>query len=250
MIPKIIHICWFGGKEMPVEHQNYINHWKELLPDYKFMVWNEETFGPYIDLSRPFAKETYEKKIYGFFSDFVRFTVLYKFGGIYLDTDVEMLKSIDVFTKYKMFMGFIFDSSIGTAVIGSEPKNELFLKWLDVLDRDFVNKQELTISNNWVTEYFIKNVDGFLLNGKRQSLSCGIEIFPKDYFERFKVNKKSEGGYCEHHCYGSWNDDKPSLAKKVLKKILPRRLVSILGHKSFLKKTPFYDVYLRDRKIK
>lgn len=250
MIPKIIHICWFGSKEMPQEHKNYIQHWKELLPDYKIMIWNEETFKPYLDLNRPFVKETYEKKIYGFFSDFVRFTVLYKFGGIYLDTDVEMLKSIDEFTKYKMFLGFIFDSSIGTAVIGSEPKNNLFLEWLDILDNDFVEKKHLTVSNDWVTKYFIENIEGFKLNGKRQSLPNGIEMFPKDYFERFKVDKKSKGGYCEHHCYGSWNNNKPSLIKRILKKLLPRRLISILGHKAVLKKTPYYNVYLKDRKVK
>ena len=145
-------------------------------------------------------------------------------------------------------MGFIFDSSIGTALFGSEKENPLMLEWLHILESDFEKKGNFTVSNDWITKYFIEHFSDFLLNGKRQSLDCGIEIYPKDYFERYKINKKSPGGYAEHHCYGSWNDDKISLSTKIVKKILPRKLISYLGHKRILKKTPFYSVYKRDKK--
>lgn len=247
MIPKIIHCCWLGTAKMPEEHVSYIEGWKKLHPDYEIILWDDAKFSAYYDESS-FVKVCLDQKKYGFLSDYFRFTVLYKFGGIYIDTDVEVFKNLDEFLNCKMFMGFIFDSSIGTALFGSEKENPLMLEWLHILESDFEKKGNFTVSNDWITKYFIEHFSDFLLNGKRQSLDCGIEIYPKDYFERYKINKKSPGGYAEHHCYGSWNDDKISLSTKIVKKILPRKLISYLGHKRILKKTPFYSVYKRDKK--
>lgn len=247
MIPKIIHACWLGKAEMPEEQKVYIEGWTKLHPDYEIKIWTDETFQKYYDDSK-FVKDSIAKKKYGFLSDYFRFVVLYEFGGIYIDTDVELLKNLDCFLNCKMFMGFIFDSSIGTALIGCEKNNPLMLEWLKILESDYEKNNNFTVSNDWITKYFIDNYHDFLLNGKRQSLQCGIELYPKDYFERLKINKKSLGGYAEHHCYGSWNDKKTPFVKRLLKLILPRRLVSYLGHKKFLKKTPYYNKYLIDRK--
>ena len=250
MIPKIIHACWLGNGEMPADQKEYIEGWKKLHPDYEIIIWTDETFNGYLDDSL-FVKEALARKKYGFLSDYFRFTVLYKFGGIYVDTDVEMLKNLDEFLNCKMFMGFIFDSSIGTALFGTEKGNPLMLEWLKILEEDFENKKDFTVSNDWITKYFLEHFPDFRLNGKRQSLECGIEIYPKDWFERFQTNKKSGGGYAEHHCYGSWSDDKHvPFYKRFLKKILPRKWISILGHKQVLKKTPYYDVYLKHKRGK
>lgn len=250
MIPKIIHACWLGNGEMPDDQKEYIEGWKKLHPDYEIKIWTDETFNEYLDDSL-FVKEALERKKYGFLSDYFRFTVLYKFGGIYVDTDVEMLKNLDEFLNCKMFMGFIFDSSIGTALFGTEKGNPLMLEWLKILEEDFEKKKDFTVSNDWITKYFLDNFSDFRLNGKRQSLECGIEIYPKDWFERFQTNKKSGGGYAEHHCYGSWSDDKSvPFYKRFLKKILPRKWISVLGHKQVLKKTPYYKVYLKHKRGK
>ncbi len=89
MIPKIIHYCWFGGKEMPPLVQKCIKSWKEHLPDYEFKLWNEENF----DInSSEWCKGAYENKKYAFVADYVRLIALYKNGGIYLDTDEKMEK--------------------------------------------------------------------------------------------------------------------------------------------------------------
>lgn len=246
MIPKIIHACWLGKAQMPIEHVQYIDGWKKLHPDYEIKIWTDETFKEYYDDSK-FVIDAISQNKYGFLSDYFRFVVLYKFGGIYIDTDVEVFKKLDYFLNCKMFMGFIFDSSIGTALFGSEKNNPLMLEWLKILENDYEKKGVFTVSNDWITKYFIENYSDFRLNGKRQSLQCGIEIYPKDYFERLKIEKKSLGGYAEHHCYGSWSDQHDSRMKKILKHILPRKIISYFGHKRKLKKTPFYKIYLKDR---
>ena len=247
MIPKIIHACWLGTKPLPEREKSYIEGWKKLNPDYEIILWTDQMFNKYLDDS-PFVKACLEQKKYGFLSDYFRFTVLYEFGGIYIDTDIEMFKNLDPLLDCKMFMGFIFDSSMGTAFIGTEAHNPLMKIWLEKLKSDYVKKQGFTVSNDWITKYFIDNFQDFLLNGKRQSLACGIEIYPKDYFERYQINKKSGGGYAEHHCAGSWKDDRSQGLKGLVKKFLPRGLVSYLGHKSFIKTTPYYQRYLVDSK--
>lgn len=248
MIPKIIHACWLGKADMPEDQKAYVEGWKKLHPDYEIILWTDETFSRYLDDSA-FVTEALKRKKYGFLSDYFRFTVLYEFGGIYVDTDVEMFKSLDEFLDCRMFMGFIFDSSVGTALFGTEKHNPLMLKWLEILKSDFEKKGDFTVSNDWITGYFLEHFKDFRLNGKRQSLECGIEIYPKEWFERFDISGK--GGYAEHHCYGSWNDNKRvPLYKRVLKKILPRKWISALGHRRILKKTPYYKVYLKHRRLK
>lgn len=248
MIPKIIHACWLGGAQMPEDQKKYIENWRTLHPDYEINLWDDVGFSEFLDDSA-FVKEAVARKKYGFLSDYFRFTVLYKYGGIYIDTDVELFKNLDGFLNCKMFMGFIFDSSIGTALFGTEAGNPLMKEWLEILEKDFEEKQDFTVSNDWVTKYFLEHFRDFRLTGKRQSLQCGIELYPKDYFERYQVDKKSGGGYAEHHCYGSWSDDKHvPLYKRILKKLLPRKLISQLGHKQVLKKTPYYKVYMKHTK--
>ena len=96
MIPKIIHYCWFGRNEMPTLVQKCIKSWKEHLPDYEFKLWNEEAFN--IN-SNEWCRGAYENKKYAFVADYVRLIVLYEHGGIYLDTDEKMEKSINAFVE-------------------------------------------------------------------------------------------------------------------------------------------------------
>ena len=119
MIPKIIHYCWFGGKEMPELMQKCIASWKQHLPDYELHLWNEQNF----DLDRfPYAREAYDNKKYAFVSDVARLWALKEYGGIYLDTDVEVLRPLDDFLHLPAFMGYEDGKLLNPAmgIIGSK----------------------------------------------------------------------------------------------------------------------------------
>ena len=103
MIPKIIHYCWFGHGEMPDLAQKCIASWHKYMPDWDFKLWNEDVFDVSIV---PYTKEAYEAKKFAFVSDYVRLWALFKEGGLYLDTDVEVFKSFDDLLKYNAFAGF------------------------------------------------------------------------------------------------------------------------------------------------
>ena len=102
-IPKVIHYCWFGRGKLPKLAKKCIKSWKKYLPDYKIIEWNEDNF----DInSNQYVREAYEAKKYAFVSDYVRLYALYNYGGIYMDTDVEVIKSLDEFLIHEAFSGF------------------------------------------------------------------------------------------------------------------------------------------------
>ena len=127
-VPKIIHYCWFGPKEIPEMEQKCIASWKKVLPDYKIMFWNEQNFDVN---SVPYVREAYEKGKYAFVSDYVRMYALYNYGGVYFDTDVEVLKPLDKFLEDKAFIGFENRTMIGTGIIGAEKHSALFEEMLN-----------------------------------------------------------------------------------------------------------------------
>ena len=105
MIPKLIHYCWFGRGKMPEHLKQYMVTWKRILPDYKIMEWNEDNFD--VDSSIAYVREAYAAQKFAFVSDYVRLKVLYDYGGIYLDTDIEMIKSPENLLKdASMVIGF------------------------------------------------------------------------------------------------------------------------------------------------
>ena len=100
MIPKIIHYCWFGGKKLPDELQEYVNEWKSIYPDFQIMKWDEETF----DInSTIFTREAYSVQKYAFVADYVRMWAMYQYGGSYMATDIKVLKRIDAYMHYRFF---------------------------------------------------------------------------------------------------------------------------------------------------
>lgn len=249
-IPKVIHCCWLGNKKMPADQEAYVNNYKKLMPDFEVKLWLDKDFAPYLGDSS-FVKACIERNKPGFLSDYFRLTVLYEYGGIYMDTDVEMIKPLYPFLEHHMFIGYIFDSLLGTAVIGVEPHSPIIKKMLDVLLTDFENKKDFTVSNNWVTAFFLNNFEDFKLNGRYQLVkSKDILVLPKDYLERYCFDKNGNGGYCEHHCAGSWYDRKDDPFKAFLIKIFGRKTISKIGHFRAVRKSPFYKIYKREKKIK
>lgn len=173
--------------------------------------------------------------------------MLYEYGGIYLDTDVEVYKSFDNLLNNKMFMGFIFDCLIGTAVIGSEKGNPVMLEWKEILLNDFKRKGALTVSNMWITQWFLDKYPYplFKLNGKEQGFDS-IKIYPRDYFEK-ECFKSNRGGYCRHFCDNTWGKRRP-LSVRVAKKILPRRIVAYFSHEINQRKNEFYQLSLEHKR--
>ena len=117
MIPKKIHYCWFGGNPLSEETKKYIETWKKYCPDYEIIEWNEKNF----DVTKiPYVREAYESKKWAFITDYVRLYVMYTYGGIYMDTDVEVLKPLDSLLDLKGFSGFENETSIPTGIMAAK----------------------------------------------------------------------------------------------------------------------------------
>lgn len=138
-IPKIIHYCWFGGKPIPDSLQKCIDSW-EKLEGYTIMRWDESNCS--FD-ENEFVRKTYAEKQLGFIGDYYRLKAVYEYGGIYLDTDVKVYKSFDPLLQHQAFLNFIFDCSVGSAIIGARPKNPLIKALLDMYDATVFGKMTM-----------------------------------------------------------------------------------------------------------
>lgn len=210
MIPKIIHYCWFGKNPLPKQVLHCIESWKKFLPDYEIKEWNEDNF----DVNEiQFTREAYRLKRYAFVSDYVRIYALYHEGGIYIDTDVEVLKSFGNKIDNRSFMGIeLRGRQIATAVLGSEPKekwaadmmcyyqNMPFIKWWGKLN----STPNPLLFNRLFEKY------GFDYLDKEYVLENGTHLYPsmifcgKDYETGNYII--TEDTICVHHFAGSWVD--------------------------------------------
>lgn len=180
MIPKKIHYCWFGESEKPKLAQKCIASWIKYCPDYEIIEWNESNFD--IDLNS-YTQMCYEQKKYAFLADYVRLLVVQKYGGIYFDTDVELIKSFDELLNSKSFFGFEDDSHINTGVgFGAEADNCVVEKMIDEY-KTLLNGKNGTIGCPILNTRALQKL-GLELNGKRQTLN-DVEIYPSDYFNPY-----------------------------------------------------------------
>ncbi len=196
---KKIHYCWFGGKELPAKVKKCIATWRKMLPDYEIKEWNEKNFD--INTSN-FVKEAYEKKKWAFVSDYVRIYALYNEGGIYLDTDVKILKDISHITDKDMFLGYEDSGYVGTAVIGVKEKNNRYIK--EILD--YYNKIDHfneDIMYNYVNPVIItkilKKYDSTVNEQGIRVFDNNVYVYPRDYFYPLNYNY-SEKLYTENTC--------------------------------------------------
>lgn len=242
-IPKKIHYCWFGETPKSKTMEKYISHWKEKT-GYEIIEWNEKNFDVN---SHPFSKKSYKQKKFAFLSDFVRLKVIYEYGGIYLDTDVELKKSFDEFLNNNMFLGFMFDCTLSTAVFGANAHNEIIKELLDLYEEDpYIENFN---NNELFTKFFIKKFPQLKLNNKTQVIKSetnSIVIYPKEYFERPTYNKNM--GYSVHHYNGSWYNKKVGTIRKCIKFIMGEVLYGKLSHRRALVTSPFYKIYLNHKR--
>jgi hypothetical protein len=207
MIPKTIHYCWFGGNKLPDLAVKCIDSWKKHLPEYEIKEWNENNFN--LD-DHPFAKEALKNKKYAFISDVCRLYALKNHGGIYMDTDVEVLKSLDVFLNKEAFSGFENDDFVPTGIMASVKDGEWVTELLAYYDsRSFIRADgELdTLSNTFIITEMMKG-KGFVMNNTFQEKEDYVSFYPNDYFcpKSYKTGSidLTQNSYCIHHFAKSW----------------------------------------------
>lgn len=180
MIPKKIHYCWFGGNEKPAFAKKCIASWKKYCPDYEIIEWNEDNFDVN---SNAYVKEAYENKKYAFVTDYVRLYALVNNGGIYMDTDVEVVGSLDEFLSHEAFSGFEEDGWVPTGLMACRKDFPLFKELLeDYNTRKFVNADGSfdTTTNTFVITKSVEKY-GLIKNGEYQVIN-GFALYPKDVF--------------------------------------------------------------------
>lgn len=207
MIPKIIHYCWFGGNPMPEEVRKYISTWKKYCPDYKIQQWNEANF----DVTQnAYCYEAYQAKKWAFVADYARLKVLEQFGGIYMDTDIEVCQNLDSFLQYNAFLGFETEGKLQTGVIGSCKNGEWIHNLLShYASRHFIQEGRMDFTTNVeIISKITKTKYGILLNNTFQVFGDNNAIFPFDYFCAKDMMdgkiKRTKNTYTIHHFAGSW----------------------------------------------
>lgn len=208
MIPKKIHYCWFGGNSLPKDVQKYIDSWRKYCPDYEIKEWNEQNFD--IHLNR-YVEEAYQQKKWAFVSDVARIYALYTEGGIYMDTDVEVVRNLSSLLNHRGFLGFEGTQWIATNMVGFEAKHELLELFLDSYNHRRFLQPDGTLDQTTNVEELTKLlVDKYhlQLNGIQQHLQGDIMIYPTDYFSPYdyiqgKLNRTSNT-YSIHWFSQTW----------------------------------------------
>lgn len=188
MIPKVIHYCWYGGKRKPKLVKDCIQSWKKHLPDYKIIEWNEKN----TDLSHPFIKEAYAKKKWAFVADYIRLDILSQYGGIYLDTDMLLLKNLDGLLINKCFFGAEDENFINCAIIGSIPRF-IFIEQCKLLYDEIPYNDDLgSITIPRITTKLFNENYNFKSSFNDIIIKNEIIIYPAQYFYPFPFESKSD----------------------------------------------------------
>lgn len=229
MIPQIIHYCWFGNKSIPDEYLNYIETWRKFCPDFEIKKWDESNFDVH---SNMYCKEAYDAGKWAFVSDYARLKIIYEYGGVYLDTDVEMIKDIRQLLKDgNGFIGFQNDIEVATGLgFAAEKRNKCVKSMLDVYEgRHFLlenGKFDLLPCPAANTYGMIKC--GLNISEVRDSnviMIENIKVYTEKYFNPYDVEKGkmnvTDCTYTIHHYGASWNDVKTLYIRKI-KKIIPK----------------------------
>ena len=237
MIPKVIHFVWVGGKPLTPLAEKCIASWKKYCPDYEIKRWDETNF----DINEnQFCREAYQCKKWAFVSDYIRMKVLYEEGGIYMDTDVEVIKSLDGFLNLKAFSGFESEKDIPTGIIAAEKGSEWIKKLLNYYsNKHFIkeNNEMDTTTNVVIITDITKENYKIELNNTIQDLG-DVKIFSKEYFCPKSLTdgkiRKTKNTYTIHHFSGSWKKKSDKFKAKILqfmKRVLGAKNIEKLKQK-------------------
>ena len=214
MIPKIIHYCWFGRGEMPKLVRQCIESWYRHMPDWYYRLWNEDNFD--IVSAPVYVQEAYQAKRYAFVSDYVRLWALEQYGGLYLDTDVEVLKTFEPLMNDTAFIGLEESLALlpGTCVMACEAHCQWVKDMLATYeDAQFVREDGTMDMTTNVQRLGRRMVQGGLLHDRDVQYlpQWGLRVYTHDYFSPItstRVMRKSKNTYCIHRFAGSWVDGK------------------------------------------
>lgn len=231
MIPKIIHYCWFGGNPKPDNAQKHIANWRRICPDYVIVEWNEDNFA--IDTCPRYVQDAYAAKKYAFVSDYIRLKVLYDQGGFYMDTDVELLKTLDMFLEDMGVIGFENDGFVNSgqmlaAVEGHSILAEMMEQYRDV---DFFladGSIHLLTCPHVNTNVLVAH--GLERNGQEQTVAS-FHVYPADWFNPLDSTtgllNKTENTVSIHWYSMSWINPVKRVRVKIMRVV--RRILKRLG---------------------
>lgn len=238
MAEKKIHYCWFGGNELPDFVKKCIDSWKKYLPDYEIICWNESNFD--VEICQ-YVKEAYEAKKWAFVSDYARMYVLYNHGGLYFDTDVELIRPINTLIEKGPFMAressfpeFGVNSGL---VLYAEKGMPVYREIMDDYEKSHFVQGDGTNSYFTVVERVtnILKTHGLTNEDKVQKVA-GVLIYPRQYFcpldyDTGKLNV-TEQTYAIHWYSATWMDEAMQHRRDVCTKfnnIFPKKIAKFLG---------------------
>lgn len=216
MIPKKIHYCWFGGNEKPEKAKKCIESWRKYCPDYEIIEWNEANF----DVNQNgYTRMCNEEKKYAFLSDYARLVIIEEHGGVYFDTDVEVLRSIDDLLNHEAFFGFENDEYINTGVGFGAVAHHKSVETLKKEYDSYLSGTKGTVTCPTLNTEALASA-GLVKNGKRQNV-LGAEIYPVEYFNPYDDTtgrmRKTKNTYSVHWYAKSWLDRKAIMRSKITK---------------------------------
>ena len=249
MIPKTIHYCWFGRNPKPDLAEKCIQSWKKFCPNYEIIEWNEDNYD--IQAAPLFVRQAYEAKKWAFVTDYVRLQVVYENGGIYLDTDVEVIKSIDDLLQYNAFFGIQYEAVIATGLgFGAKARLPLLFELMKTYQSIPFIREDGTYDTTPCpyrdTKVLLKY--GLKEDASIQVLSDNIAILPIDYLspKNYMTGKitLTENSRTIHHFAESWMTEeqrkniaeaKRALYNPTIGERIKRRFVKTVGHKNIVK---------------
>ena len=227
MIPKVIHYCWFGENPLPSNTKKYIETWKKYCPDYEIKQWNESNFDVN---SHPFMRAAYEVKAWAFVSDYARLKIIYDNGGIYLDTDVELLKNLDFLLQNDFYIGVqqlgkLCNTGLG---FGAVAKNNITKKMLDKYDRvTFCDEKRKELACPGFNTDVLKEI-GYRYSDNIVCVEDKSFVFPPKYFDPVSpgdsINLICEDTISIHHYSASWGSKSEKYKRKIFTFIGQQRI--------------------------
>lgn len=226
MIPKRIHYCWFGGNPLPDDVKRYIESWKKYCPDYEIVQWNESNYDVH---KNPYVEQCYNNKKWSFLTDYARLDVVYQQGGIYLDADVELIRSLDSLLENNCYMGMeqvgTVNTGLGFGAVARHPFLEENMKPYEsesFIQEDGTFKPPICVK---ITTALMKE-HGLVKENKIQHF-CDVTVYPTEYFCPLKMGTNkltiTENTYSIHHYAASWYTGN-ALVRKIKYYLIPVKI--------------------------